>query len=97
MTELEVRCAECRGGLVCADEWSAWYTRADEIEAAYKDHHGCLEGVEASEEWQNQLDERPTCDEEIDCVVCGGTGIILTDTGRMVLSWARKRLENSAA
>jgi hypothetical protein len=43
------------------------------------------------------LDERPTDDEEIDCVECGGTGIILTDAGRAVLAWARLRLDHSAA
>ena len=96
-TELEGRCTECRGGLVCADQWAAWYGRADEVEAAYEAEHGCQQGFEASEEWQILLDERPTCDEETDCVECGGTGIILTDTGRKVLAWARQRLEHSAA
>lgn len=96
-TELEVRCTECRGGLVCADQWAAWYGRADEVEADYRAEHGCLEGLEASEDWQFLFDERPPCDEETDCVECGGTGIILTDTGRRVLAWARQRLEHSAA
>jgi hypothetical protein len=96
-TELEGRCTACRRGLVCADQWAAWYGRADEVEAAYRAEHGSRQGLEASEEWQILLDERPTCDEETDCVECDGTGIILTDTGRTVLAWARQRLEHSAA
>ena len=24
LTELETRCAHCKGGLVCPDEWQAW-------------------------------------------------------------------------
>jgi hypothetical protein len=96
-TDLEECCPDCRGGLVCAEQWAAWYGRADEVEAAYQAEHGCVEGLEASEEWQFLLDERPTDDEEIDCVECGGTGIILTDAGRAVLAWARLRLEHFAA
>jgi hypothetical protein len=96
-TDPEARCTECRGGLVCADEWAAWYGRADEVEAAYRAEQGCLKGLEASEEWQILLDERPTCDKEIDCVECGGTGIIPTDPGRAALASARLRLQHSAA
>jgi hypothetical protein len=77
LTELEVRCAQCRDGLVCADEWVAWYCRADEVEASYRAGHGCREGLEASAEWQVLLEERPSCDEETDCAECGGSGIVL--------------------
>lgn len=49
------RCPDCRGGLICAEPWEAWYARADE---------GAL-----------LLDERPDCEEEIECPSCGGTGL----------------------
>jgi hypothetical protein len=91
-TELEQRCSECRGGLVCADQWQAWYARADEIESAFAAEHGSIEGIESSAEWQDLAHERPGCDEEVECVSCGGTGVTLTDTGQAVLDWAKRRL-----
>jgi len=97
LTELEIRCKACRDGLVAAEEWSAWYARADEIEVAYQAEHGSLEGLESSEEWLELLDERPYTPEEIDCVECSGTGVVLTDAGREVLIWAQRRLTRSAA
>lgn len=95
--DLEVRCTRCRGGLVCADEWEAWYCRADEVEAAYLALSGHRDGLEASDMWQELLQEQPSGAEETDCSECGGTGVLLTDTGRTVLAWARQRLEHSAA
>jgi hypothetical protein len=86
LMKLEVRCTGCRGGRVCAYEWSSWYCRADELEATHQAEHGRLDGLEASQEWQLLLDDRPACDEETDCIQCGGTGTILTDTGRAVLA-----------
>lgn len=97
LAELEVRCTGCRGGLVEAPEWTAWYARADEIEAAHLAEHGSLDGLEDSEEWLAHVDERPVSDEEIECVDCSGTGVILTETGREVLVWAQRRLTQSAA
>jgi hypothetical protein len=97
LTELEVRCTECRGGLVCADEWQAWYARADEVEAAFVAEHGSVSGLESSDEWQLLVDERPTSSEEVECADCGGTGIALTETGHAVLAWARQRMDNPAA
>jgi hypothetical protein len=92
LTELEVRCTQCRGGLVCADQWQAWYARADEIESAFAAEHGSIEGIESSSDWQQLVDARPGCDEEIECVSCGGTGVVLTETGQAVLDWAKQRL-----
>jgi hypothetical protein len=92
LTELEVRCTECRGGLVCADQWQAWYARADEVEAAFAAEHGSIDGIESSAEWQALVDERPSCEEETDCTSCGGTGVTLTETGQAVLDWARRHL-----
>jgi hypothetical protein len=97
LTELESRCTACRGGLVCAEEWEAWHARADEIEAAHLGEHGSLEALESSEAWLAHYDERPTCEEETTCAACAGTGIILTDTGRAVLDWAKQRLHHTAA
>jgi len=97
LTELEIRCKACRDGLVAAEEWSAWYARADEIEVAHQAEHGSLDGLESSEEWLELLDERPYTPEEIECVECSGTGVVLTDAGREVLVWAQRRLTRSAA
>jgi hypothetical protein len=92
LTELESRCTQCRGGLVCADEWQAWYARADEIEAAFAAENGSIDGIESSPDWQELVDERPGCEEEAECVACAGTGVVLTETGRAVLDWARQHL-----
>jgi len=97
LAELEVRCTVCRGGLVYTEEWSEWYCRAGEVEAAYQDEHGSLDGLESSPAWQALVDERPIGDEEIACDECSGTGVILTDAGREVLVWAQQRLNRSAA
>ena len=87
LTELEVRCMECRGGLVCADE----------TEAGYVAEHGSVSGLESSDAWLLLVDERPSCPEETECADCGGTGIALTETGHAVLAWARDRMDNPAA
>jgi hypothetical protein len=97
LAELEIRCTGCRDGLAGADEWSAWYARADEIEAAHLAEHGNLDDLDASEDWQILVEERPESPEEIQCVTCAGTGIVLTDAGREVLRWAEARLTRSAA
>jgi len=97
LAELEVRCVECRNGLVGAVEWSSWYARADEVEAAHQAEYGSLDGLESSEAWQILIDERPHSPEEIECEVCSGTGVVLTDAGREVLVWAERRLTRSAA
>ena len=97
MAELEIRCTGCRDGVTSADEWNAWYARADEVEAGYLAEHGTLDGLDASEEWQIVVEERPEAPEEIDCVVCTGTGVVLTDAGREVLRWAEARLIHTAA
>jgi hypothetical protein len=83
LAELEVRCGACRNGLVGADQWSAWYARADEIEVD-------------SDEWLAHLEERPDVPEEVECVECSGTGVILTDAGREVLVWAQRKLFTAA-
>jgi len=97
LAELEIRCTGCRDGLTGAPEWSAWYARADEVEAAHQAEHGSLGTLDASEEWQILIEERPESPEEIDCLVCTGTGVVLTDAGREVLRWAEIRLTHSAA
>ena len=68
------RCPECRGGLVCADQWEVWLSRRDDAESAWIDEHGSLDAFDASAELAELLDDRPECDEEIECVTCGGTG-----------------------
>ncbi|MFI5959994.1 hypothetical protein [Cryptosporangium sp. NPDC051539] len=50
------RCPDCRGGLVGAEPWEAWFARCDEVPSDLRD-------------------ERPDCDEEVDCPSCGGTGL----------------------
>lgn len=97
LAELEIRCTACRGGLVGAVEWSAWYARADEIEAAHQAEHGSMDSLEASEVWLSHLDERPDTLEEVECVDCSGTGVVLTETGREVLIWAERRRTHAAA
>jgi hypothetical protein len=92
LAELEVRCAVCRDGLVGAVAWSAWYARADEIEAAHLAEHGHLDGFHASAEWQLHVDDKPHGPEEVECEACAGNGIVLTDEGREVLAWAQRRL-----
>lgn len=92
LAELEVRCAVCRDGLVGAEEWSAWYARADEIEAAHLGENGDLDGLHSSIEWQLLVEERPSGPEEVDCDACAGKGVVLTDAGRKVLAWAQRRL-----
>jgi hypothetical protein len=64
---VEERCTECRDGLTCADQWQDWYARCDEVEA---------ELGTGSEAWWMLLEERPTCAEEVECVTCGGSGVI---------------------
>lgn len=83
LAELEVRCGACRDGLTVADQWCAWYARADEIEVD-------------SEEWLAHLEERPDVPEEVECAECSGTGVILTAAGREVLVWAQRRLFTAA-
>lgn len=68
------RCPDCRGGLVCADQWEAWLSRRDDAEQAWAAEHGSLDAFEASPEFAELLDDRPGCEEEIECGACGGTG-----------------------
>ena len=76
---VETRCTECRDGLVCSDQWQAWYARADELEAAHLDEHGDLTGLGGSSAWLELLEERPSCPEESDCTSCSGSGVIRSD------------------
>ena len=68
------RCPDCRGGLVCADQWEHWLSRRDDAEAAWIAENGSLDAFDTSPELAELLDDRPECDEEIECVSCGGTG-----------------------
>jgi len=68
------RCPDCRGGMVCADQWEHWLSRRDDAEAAWAAEHGSLDAFDASPELAELLDDRPECEEEIECVSCGGTG-----------------------
>lgn len=97
LAQLEVRCTACRGGLVCADLYAAWYARCDEVEAAWLAEHGTIGGLDGSPDWLDVIDERPDGDEEIECVQCEGSGVLLTDAGIEVLAWARTRLHRTAA
>ncbi|HEV2088568.1 MAG TPA: hypothetical protein VGR21_09675 [Cryptosporangiaceae bacterium] len=97
LTELEVRCTHCRGGLVCADQWETWYARVDEVEAAWLAEHGSRDGLDGSPDWLDLVEAKPECETEADCTACGGTGVTLTDTGHEVLAWARGRLPHIAA
>ena len=68
------RCPECRGGLVCADQWETWLSQRDDAEAAWAAEHGSLDGFDTSAELAELFDARPECEEEIECVPCAGTG-----------------------
>ncbi len=97
LTELEVRCTRCRGGLVCAGQWETWYAHVDEVEAAWLGEHGSRDGLDGAPEWLELVDARPDCEPETECTSCSGTGVLLTDAGLEVLAWARVRLDHIAA
>jgi hypothetical protein len=98
---LETACRGCRSGLVCSEPWQGWYARLDEAEAAFQAAHEAvhdiLDGFWSSAEAVGLLDARPELPEEVECPDCVGTGLVLTDAGREVLAWARRRLDDQAA
>ena len=76
------RCPDCRGGLVCANQWEIWLSRRDDAEAGWVADHGSLDGFDTSAELAELLDERPECEEEAECVSCEGTGLRRADYRR---------------
>jgi hypothetical protein len=84
------RCSECRGGLVCHQEWEAWLSRRDEAEAEWVAAHGSAAGFAAP---GDLLAELPDCDEEVECPTCGGTGLIVNN--RRSRKGARQRTQHA--
>ena len=66
------RCPDCRGGLVCAEPWEAWFSRRDDAEADWFAEHGSAAGFTLPEALR---DEQPDCEPDIECATCGGTGL----------------------
>lgn len=66
------RCPDCRGGLVCAEPWEAWFSRCDDAEASWVAEHGSPGDFMVPEVL---LAERPDGEPEIECATCGGTGV----------------------
>jgi hypothetical protein len=84
-----MRCSQCRDGRVGAEEWTAWYCRADEVRAELSAVQGNLGDPEAYGPWEQLLDERPTCDEEQDCPACGGAGLVADEPQGLLAAPAR--------
>jgi hypothetical protein len=60
--------------LVCAEQWEHWLSRRDDAEASWLAEHGTLDSFDGSPELAELLDDRPGCEEEVECVSCAGTG-----------------------